>query len=198
LGFDNYAKPDQLLTSEKDDSVFKLQTIKDIFNIKSSNKQFKTSAGKLQFLSNIRDKLKSHTYNTVELQRITHFLNEQEKAIQAPTKKRTIDTRYAIIQHETYKNCPDCPTLSQPDIKTSIFKPKQFLASIRPMIDIFEDPHFQSLFECFDNLKCRKAQRILAAQIIQQTIDTCTDSVFTLTKRKCLFSPTSFKVSIAI
>ena len=80
-----------------DDSVLKLQTIKDIFNIKSSNQQFKTRAGKLEFPLNIQDKLKSLTYNTVELQRITHFLNEQEKAIQAPAKKRTIDTRYTII-----------------------------------------------------------------------------------------------------
>jgi PhoPQ-activated pathogenicity-related protein len=52
------------------------------------------------------------------------------------------------------------------------------------MIDIFEDPHFQSLFECFDKLKFRKAQRILAAQIIQQTIDACTDSFFSFDKKK--------------
>ena len=55
---------DQLFTSEKefiiasllnhDDSVLKLQTIKDIFSIKSTNQQFKTRAGKLQFLTNIR------------------------------------------------------------------------------------------------------------------------------------------------
>jgi hypothetical protein len=124
VNWSDYAKPDQLFTSEKefivasmlnhDDSVLKLQTIKDIFNIKSTNAQFKTRAGKLQFLAKIRDKLKSLTYNTVELQRITHFLNEQEKAIQAPAKKRTIDTRYTIIQHETCKNCSDArPYLSR-------------------------------------------------------------------------------------
>jgi hypothetical protein len=150
-----------------DDSVLKLQTIKDIFSKPAFQDQsWKTTV----FVEHY--KLKSLTYNTVELQCITHFLNKQEKAIQALTKKRTIDTRYAIIQHEICKNCPDCPTLSQPDIKTSVFKPKQFLLSIRPMI-IFEDPHFQSLFKYFDKLKCRKAQRILAAQNIQQTIDAC-------------------------
>ena len=57
----DYAKPDQLFTSEKefiiaallnhDDSVLKLQTIKDIFSIKSTNQQFKTRAGKLQFFT---------------------------------------------------------------------------------------------------------------------------------------------------
>ena len=181
-----------------EDSVLKLQTIQDIFSIKSSNAQFKTLAGKLQFLANIREKLKSLTYNTVELQRITHFLNEQEKAIEAPAKKRTIDTRYTIIKHEKCKNCSDCPTLSQPDIKTSIYDPKQFLASIRPMIDIFEDPHFRSLFDCFDKLKCRKAQRILAAQIIQQAIDACTESVFTFDKKKIFVFPTFSRASIAI
>ena len=55
----DYAKPDQLFTSEKefiitallnhDDSVLKLQTIKDIFSIKSTNQQLETRAGKLQF-----------------------------------------------------------------------------------------------------------------------------------------------------
>ena len=85
----DYAKPDQLFTSEKEfiiaallnheDSVLKLQTIKDIFSIKSTNQQFKTRPGKLQFLTNIREKLKNLPYNTLELQHITYFLIEQEK-----------------------------------------------------------------------------------------------------------------------
>ena len=97
VNWSEYAKPDQLFTSDKefiiasmlnhDDSVLKLQTIKDIFSIKSSNQQFKTKAGKLQFLSNIRDKLKSLTYNMVELQRITHFLIEQEKPFKHRQRK---------------------------------------------------------------------------------------------------------------
>jgi hypothetical protein len=52
------------------------------------------------------------------------------------------------------------------------------------MIDIFEDQHFKSLFDCYDKLKCRKAQRLLAAQIIQQAIDACTESVFTFDNKK--------------
>ena len=194
VNWSDYAKPDQLFSSEKefiiasminhDDSVLKLQTIQDIFSIKSSNAQFKTRAGKLQFLAQIREKLKSLTYNTVELQRITHFLNEQEKAVEAPMKRRTIDTRYAVIQHELCENCSDCPTLDQPDIKTSIYDPKRFLASIRPMIDIFEDQHFKTIFDCYDNLKCKNAKRLLAAQIIQDVINACTESVFTFDNEK--------------
>ena len=114
----DYAKPDQLFTSEKefiiaallnhDDSVLKLQTIKDIFSIKSTNQQFKTRAGKLQFLTNIREKLKNLPYNTLELQRITYFLNEQEKNLQAPVRRRTIDTKYAVVKHDFCENCSDC------------------------------------------------------------------------------------------
>ena len=73
VNWSDYAKPDQLFSSEKefiiasminhDDSVLKLQTIQDIFSIKSSNAQFKTRAGKLQFLAQIREKLKSFWSN---------------------------------------------------------------------------------------------------------------------------------------
>ena len=83
---DNYAEFIIASLLNHDDSVLKLQTIKDIFSIKSTNQQFKTRVGKLQFLTNIREKLKNLPYNTVELQRITYFLNEQERTLQATTR----------------------------------------------------------------------------------------------------------------
>ena len=85
----NYAKPDHLFSSEKEfiiasllnhsDTALKLSTLIDIFAIKSTKSSFNTKAGKLQFLANIREKLKNLFYNSLELQKITIFINEQEK-----------------------------------------------------------------------------------------------------------------------
>ena len=81
INWADYAKPDQLFSSEKEfiiasllnhsETALKLSTIKDIFAIKSTNSSFNTRAGKLQFLANIREKLKNLSYNSLELQKIT-------------------------------------------------------------------------------------------------------------------------------
>ena len=88
INWADYAKPDQLFSSEKEfivfsllshsDDALKLSTVKDIFAIKSTNSSFNTKAGKLQFLANIREKLKNLPYNSIELQKITMYINEQE------------------------------------------------------------------------------------------------------------------------
>ena len=87
INWSDYAKPNQLFSSEKEfivasllnhsDTALKLSTIKDIFAIKSTNSSFNTKAGKLQFLANIREKLKNLPYNSIELQKITMYMNEQ-------------------------------------------------------------------------------------------------------------------------
>jgi hypothetical protein len=66
-----------------------LATVKDVFSIKSSNQTFKTKAGKLQFLAQVRDKLSRLPFNSMELQKIQSSINEQ--ALGVLGKRKTID-----------------------------------------------------------------------------------------------------------
>ena len=79
------------------DTALKLSTIKDIFAIKSSNSNFNTRAGKMQFLTNMREKLKDLDYNSYELQKITMYINEQEHLLKVPLKSCTIKANLSLI-----------------------------------------------------------------------------------------------------
>ena len=155
----------------------KLSTIKDVFAIKSSNWSFKTKAGKLQFLTQIKQKLKDLDYNSVELQRIQYFINQQP-ALDVPGRRKTIDTRYTVTKLSTCSDCPDCLSLPQQNIKTSLYDPVKFLDAIRPLVQMFSDPYFNKLFAEFGQLSCKRAMQAHAAYVIQQAIDACIEQTF--------------------
>ena len=196
INWADYAKPDQLFSSEKefivaallnhDETTLKLSTIKDVFAIKSSNSSFKTKAGKLQFLSQIRQKLKDLDYNSVELQRIQYFINQQENALDVPGKRKTIDTKYIVSKLATCQDCPDCTALPQQGIKTSIYDSVKFLDTIKPLVQMFNDVHFNKLFNDFSQLTCKRAKQSHAAYIIQQAIDACVEQTFSFEDTKLL------------
>ena len=64
INWSDYAKPTQMYSSEKEwiiasllnhnENSLSLDTLKDVFQIKSSNNSFKTKAGRLQFLAQVR------------------------------------------------------------------------------------------------------------------------------------------------
>ena len=129
INWADYAKPDQLFSSEKEfivasllnnsEDALKLSTVKDIFAIKSTNSSFNTKAGNLQFLANIREKLKNLPYNSIELQKITMYINEQEKSLNAPVTRRTIKSNFAFSQHDKCKDCIEC-TNSSLEVRTTL------------------------------------------------------------------------------
>ena len=131
-----------------------------------ANSSFKTKAGKLQFLAHIRQKLKDLDYNSVELQRIQYFINQQENALDVPGKRKTIDTKYTVSKLATCKDCPDCTNLPQQNIKTSIYDSVKFLDTIKPLVQMFNDIHFNTLFNDFSQLTCKRAKQSHAAYII--------------------------------
>ena len=97
----DYAKPSQMYSSEKEwivasllnhnENSLTLDTLKDVFQIKSSNSNFKTKAGRLQFLSQVREQLKKIPYNSMELQRINAFIKEQSKALNSTGSDITVN-----------------------------------------------------------------------------------------------------------
>ena len=90
INWEDYATGNQLYSSEKEfllasllnhEDALKLDTVRDIFSIKASNKSFQQRAGKLQFLSQVKEKLSKLPANSMELQRITTFINAQLKKL---------------------------------------------------------------------------------------------------------------------
>ena len=100
----DYAKSSQMYSSEKEwivasllnhnENSLTLDTLKDVFQIKSSNSSFKTKAGRLQFLSQVREQLKKIPYNSMELQRINAFIKEQSKALDYNESDITVNSQY--------------------------------------------------------------------------------------------------------
>ena len=123
------------------DTALKLSTIKDIFAIKSTNCSFNTKAGKLQFLANIREKLKNLPYNSIELQKITMYINEKENSLNAPVTRRTIRVNFALSQHDKCKDCTECTNTSL-EVRTSLRNPTGFLEAITPLVQAFKDPYY--------------------------------------------------------
>jgi uncharacterized protein YktA (UPF0223 family) len=146
----DYAQPDQLFSSEKeyilasllqhDETVLNLQTIKDIFTIKSSNQEFKTHAGKLKFLQQIRQKLKDLDYNTKELQQVTSFLNNKERRLTVQVQPRKINSKFTMVLPSPCE-CGECKRLdnqNQSGIKTSIYNAQKFFKTIKPMLSFLQ------------------------------------------------------------
>ena len=138
INWSDYATEDQLYSSEKEfllasllnhDTALKLDTIKDIFNINSSNKSFQQKLGKLQFLAQIRDKLKELLANSMELQRINSFIDQQVSSL-GGNKVQSINTNHALLTTNVCNKkvaCSDCSSLRGPEIKSSIFDPSSHM-----------------------------------------------------------------------
>ena len=95
-----------------------------------------------QFLANIREKLKNLPYNSIELQKITMYINEQDKSLNAPVTRRTIQSNFAVKHHEKCKDCAEC-TNTNLEVKTSLRRPTEFLEAITPLVKAFKDPYYE-------------------------------------------------------
>ena len=134
-----------------------------------------TKAGKLQFLAKIREKLKNLKYNSLELQKITMYINEQEHSLNIPIKSRTIKANFAKVQHTKCRNCAECLAANL-EVRTSVKDPIEFLTSILPFIHAFKDPFFENKLSQYESIRCQKAKGIIAANILGCAISNLTNS----------------------
>ena len=128
INWSDYAKPSQMYSSEKEwiiapllnhnENSLSLDTLKDVFQIKSSNNSFKTKAGRMQFLAQVREQLKKIPYNTMELQRINAFIKEQEKSLDPFDQNISISSKYASTT-PCIDNCPHCEECASLPVKSS-------------------------------------------------------------------------------
>ena len=171
-----------------------LDTLKDVFHIKSSNSSFKTKAGRLQFLSQVREQLKKIPCNSMELQRINSFIKEQSKALDS-TKNITVNSNYVSTTHsiDDCPHCEECSSLPGKSIKTSMFQPDKILKKLTPIIQAFDDISLSDSLKNYDKLACPNAKRIRAAKIIHDIIDLCSEDIFQFDNRKMFVFKHTFR-----
>ena len=85
------------------------------------------------------------------------YINEQEKSLNAPVTRRTIQSKFAVKQHEKCKDCAEC-TNTNLEVKTSLRRPTEFLEAITPLVKAFKNPYNEQKLLQYENIKCSKAK----------------------------------------
>ena len=169
----------QMYSSEKEyllasllnhEDSLKLDTIQDIFAIKSSNKQFQQKAGKLQFLNQIKEKLKDLPANSMELQRISTFINSQMKQL-GSKQSRSINTNYTVLEAFTCRptsNCVDYLDMEGPPVNSSIFDPSPLMIYAESLARLLDKSEIIRKLERIKKMKCKHSIRHSSIVILHE------------------------------
>ena len=192
----DYATEDQLYSSEKEwllsalinhsDTTMKLDTVRDVFAIKSSNQAFKTKAGKLQFLDQVREKLKDLPANSMELQRIKSFINQQVSSLGGEAKHYTINTNYVITSLSPYSHCDECRALTGPIIKTSVSDSTFLIPKVQAIADLLNEDSLNEELAKYNLLTCKHALKYSATALLHQATELCASNVIMFKEDKML------------
>ena len=108
----------------------------------------------VQFLSHPKSPLCSDfelSYNSIELQKITLYINEQENFLNAPTTRLTITANFTLSQHDKCRNCTECANINL-EVRTSLRNPTEILSTIAPLVHAFKDPYYENKLSQYGNL----------------------------------------------
>jgi hypothetical protein len=91
------------------ETVFKLQTWRDLLKIKDKAGHFKTREKQIQLLTKCKTELENLPYNTAELEKIKTFINHQTEQIK--TKKVATSSNFITVNNQVC-SCKECKHLN--------------------------------------------------------------------------------------
>ena len=149
------------LLSQTPETVLNLQTFKDIFNIKSRGKHFKTKLQKLQLIEKAATELQKFPYNSNELNQLKVYIDNQSNVIGTPSHQKV--SAHFLTAKIMNCTCRECLKLNPLQATSSLLEPESLVNTLIPFQTSIEDEQLQNKIRNLETLHCKIARSSIAA-----------------------------------